>query len=159
MPWKRQVHPVSEQFDFRETMAGQACLHLNVKEHLGAVTAHLPHGRSFTPVLTVTHKAPGQQRGWRGLAVDVKERQSGSGLPRGALRGKRQELRRMNPCVFPNHGQGSESVCCACIFALLPALHHCPLMFFPSLSFLLFLSPSLVGLGKRAACLHTSGQD
>lgn len=31
MPWKRQVHPVSEQFDFRETMAGQACLHLNVR--------------------------------------------------------------------------------------------------------------------------------
>lgn len=61
--------------------------------------------------------------------------------------------------VFPNHGQGSESVCCACIFALLPTLHHCPLMFFPSLSFFLFLSPSLVGLGKRAASLYTSGQD
>lgn len=43
--------------------------------------------------------------------------------------------------VFPNHGQGSECVCCACIFALLPTLHHCPLMFFPSL---LLLSSSLL---------------
>lgn len=27
--------------------------------------ASLPHTRNFPPVLTVTHKAPGQQRGWR----------------------------------------------------------------------------------------------
>lgn len=34
-------------------------------------------GRAFPLVLTVTHKAPGQQRGWCAVTADVRKRQSG----------------------------------------------------------------------------------
>ncbi|KAA8594710.1 hypothetical protein FQN60_011845, partial [Etheostoma spectabile] len=65
--------PVSAPLEgHTQTLTGQ----LRVKEHLGAVMARLPHERNFPPVLAVNHKAPGQERGWRGVAVDVRERLS-----------------------------------------------------------------------------------
>ncbi|TNN89424.1 hypothetical protein EYF80_000027 [Liparis tanakae] len=56
-----------------QTLTGQ----LRVREHLGAVTAGLPHRTNFPPVLIVTNEAPRQRSGRPGVAVEGRERQPG----------------------------------------------------------------------------------